>query len=78
MTTGSLMKVKVLQNAPLWSILQYFLPALSDNLSLKTFFGLFESGTGFTVSDKTTQYRMAGNFACSFFCLLILSKMNFL
>ena len=28
----------------LWSILQYFLPALSDNWSWKPIFGLFESG----------------------------------
>ena len=37
-------RLKVLQNAPLLSILQYFWPALSDNWYWKTIFGLFESG----------------------------------
>ena len=36
MTNGSLLKVE--------SIADYFLPALSDLLVLKTIFGLFESG----------------------------------
>ena len=33
MTNGSLMKVKSIAECSLWSILQYFLPALSDNWS---------------------------------------------
>ena len=44
MTNGSLMKVKSIAECSPWSILQYFLPALSDNWSLKPIFGLFESG----------------------------------
>ena len=47
MTNGSLMKVKRITECSPWSILQYFWPALSDNWSWKTIFGLFESG-GFT------------------------------
>ena len=39
----SLMKVKSIAECSLWSILQYFWPALSDNLSWKSFFVLFES-----------------------------------
>ena len=31
MTNGSLMKVKSIAECSPWSILQYFLPALSDN-----------------------------------------------
>ena len=44
MTNGSLMKVERIAECSPWSILQYFGPALSDNWSLKPFFGLFESG----------------------------------
>ena len=44
MTTGSLMKVKSIAECSLWSILQYFWPALSDNWSCKPIFGLFDSG----------------------------------
>ena len=44
MPTGSLMKVESIAECSLWSILQYFWPALSDNGSWKLFFGLFESG----------------------------------
>ena len=40
MTNCSLMKVK----RTVWSILQCFRPALSDNWSWKPIFGLFESG----------------------------------
>ena len=44
MTTGSLMKVESIAECSLWSILQYFWPALSVNQSWKPFFGIFESG----------------------------------
>ena len=46
MTNGSLMKVESIaecSKSP-WSILQYFWPALSNNLSWKPTFSLFESG----------------------------------
>ena len=43
MTNGSLMQVESIAESP-WSILQYFLPALSENWSCKPIFGLFESG----------------------------------
>ena len=43
-TNGSLMKVKIIAECSPWSILQYFLPALSDNLSWKPIFGLLFSG----------------------------------
>ena len=38
------MKVESIAECSHWSILQYFWPALSDNLSWKPIFGLFESG----------------------------------
>ena len=38
------MQVKSIAECFPWSILQYFRPALSDNWSWKTIFGLFESG----------------------------------
>ena len=45
MTNGSLMKVESIAQSSHWSILQYFLPALSDNWSWNQFiFYLFESG----------------------------------
>ena len=44
MTNGSLMKVESIAECSLWSILQYFWPALSDNWSSKPYFDLFESG----------------------------------
>ena len=44
MTYGSLMKVDSIAECSPWSILQYFWPALSNNWSWKTIFGLFESG----------------------------------
>ena len=40
---GSLMKVESIAECYHWSIRQYFWPALSDNLSCKPIFGLFES-----------------------------------
>ena len=43
MTNGSLMKVESVAECSL-SILQYFWPALSNNLSWKPIFGLSESG----------------------------------
>ena len=43
MTIGSLMKVTSIAECSLWSILQYFWPALSDNWSWKLIFVLFES-----------------------------------
>ena len=52
MTNGSLMKVESITECSLWSILQYFWPALSANQSWKPIFGLlFEwpLKTGFTV-----------------------------
>ena len=36
MTSGSLMKVESIAECSLWSILQYFWPAFSDNWSWKT------------------------------------------
>ena len=44
MTNGSLMKVGNIAECSLWSILQYYWPALSDNWSWKPIFGLLESG----------------------------------
>ena len=43
MTTGSLVKVESIAECSLWSIPQYFWPALSDNRYWKPFFGLFKS-----------------------------------
>ena len=44
MTTDCLMKVESIAECSKRSILQYLWPALSNNLSWKPFFGLFESG----------------------------------
>ena len=44
MTNGSLMKVKSIAECSLWSILQYFWPALSNNRSWKPIFVFFLSG----------------------------------
>ena len=44
MTNGSLMKVESIAECSHWSILQYFWPALSENLSWKPNFGFFLSG----------------------------------
>ena len=44
MTNGSLMKVNSISECSTWSILQYFWPALSDNLLWKTIFVCFPSG----------------------------------
>ena len=44
MTNGSLIKVKSIAECSPWSILQYFWPGLSDNMSWKRICGLFESG----------------------------------
>ena len=41
MTNGSLMKVESIAECSHWSILQYFWPALSDNLSENPIFRLF-------------------------------------
>ena len=52
MSNGSLMKVKSIAECSPWSILQYFWPAISNNLSWKLIFGLpFEwlLKAGFTV-----------------------------
>ena len=38
------MKVERIAECSTWSVLQYFWPALSDNLPWKPIFGLFESG----------------------------------
>ena len=44
MTNGSLMKVESIAEYSLWSILQYFWPALSDTRSWKPNFEFFENG----------------------------------
>ena len=44
MTNGSLMKVESIAECSPLSILQYFLPALSDNWFWKPIFCLMESG----------------------------------
>ena len=44
MTNGSLKKVESIAECSPWSILQYFWPALSDNLCWKPIFVIFESG----------------------------------
>ena len=44
MANGSLMKVESIAECSHWSILQYFLPALSDNRSENPFFGIFLNG----------------------------------
>ena len=44
MTNGSFMKVESIVECSAWSILQYFLPALSSNWYWKPIFGLFERG----------------------------------
>ena len=44
MTNDSLMKLQSIAECSPWSILQYFWPALSDNMSWKPIFGLFENG----------------------------------
>ena len=52
MTNCSLMKFESIAKCSPWSILQYFWPALSDNWSWKSIFGLFFEWlfyTGFTV-----------------------------
>ena len=43
MENGNLMEVKSIAECSPWSILQYFWPALSDNLYLKTNFVFFLS-----------------------------------
>ena len=43
-TNGILMKVKSIAECSPWSILQYFWPALSDNLSWKPILVFFWSG----------------------------------
>ena len=61
MTNGSLMEVKSIAECSLWSILQYFWPALSDNWSWKPSFGLhFEwpLKTGFTVFNLIFGRKM--------------------
>ena len=44
MINGSLMKVESIAERSSWSIQQYLWPALSDNLSWKPIFGIFETG----------------------------------
>ena len=44
MTKDSLMKVESIAECSPWSILQYFLPALSDNWSSNPICDIFESG----------------------------------
>ena len=51
------MKVKSIAECSLWSILQYFWPALSDNWSWKPIFGLFESGRFTQVLLYVNFYR---------------------
>ena len=58
MTNGSLMKVKSIAECFPWSILQYILPALSDNSSIKPIaVFLFESG-------RFTQVLLYSLFVC--------------
>ena len=59
MTNGSLiMQVKSIAECSHWSILQYFLPALSDNWSWEPIFGLFEGGHFVPVLLYTVAYNM--------------------
>ena len=52
MTNGSLMKVKSIAESSPWSILQYFWPALSNNISWKPIFCfLFWSGPDWSCSQ---------------------------
>ena len=44
MENGSLMKVESIAECSIWSILQYFWPALSDNQSWKTILVFILSG----------------------------------
>ena len=72
MTNGSLMQVKNIAECTKVSILQYFPPALSDNRSWKTIFGLlfeWQLKTGFIVcliyivgisSHIDDEYKWAG------------------
>ena len=56
MATGSSMKVESIAECSKGSILQYFWPALSDNLSWKLIFGLlfqWPLKTGFNVYDDS-------------------------
>ena len=75
MTNGSLMNVESIAEYSPWSILQYFWPALSDNWSWKTIFGLFESGRftqALLYSDRVhSGYGMLG------IIQELLSKMKF-
>ena len=57
MTNGSLMKVKSIAECSPWSILQYFLPELSDNWFWQHSFSLFESG-------RFTQVLLYGKIVC--------------
>ena len=63
MTNGSLMKVESIAECSVWSILQYFWPALSDNLSWKPILGLFES-------DSFTQVLLYVT-DCTVVCFLL-------
>ena len=64
MENGSLMEVKNIAECSHWSILQYFWPQLSDNLYLKTNFGvIFEwpLKTFFNVCNRcSTQMKYSG------------------
>ena len=58
MENGSLMKIKSTAECSLWSILQYFWPALSDNRQWKPIFDVlleWPLKTGFTVLSKDGQ-----------------------
>ena len=62
MTNGSLMKVESIAECSPWSILQYFWPALSDDLSWKNNFGLlFEwpLKIGFIVVNKAYRKEVS-------------------
>ena len=61
MTNGSLMKVESIAECSLWSILQYFWPALNDNGSWKPRFGLlleWPLKTGFTIGITHVFYAL--------------------
>ena len=59
MTNGSLMKVKSIAECSPWSFLQYFWPALSDNWSWKTIFGLLWEGVQW-LSGRVLDSRPKG------------------
>ena len=51
------MQVKIIAECSPWSILQYFWPALSDNLYWKPIFDLFESGLFTVIINKNINVK---------------------